>query len=121
MDTTVAQVIDQITAVSPANVLLLAGFVILGLGLIPSSISGEAQRNLWGVLALVSLGVAAIFAVMQEASPSASANALFVADWVSERGVWLSLLGGLLIVFSVAFVVGVFCCFVAFTIQKFLV
>ena len=98
MDTTVAQVIDQITAVSPANVLLLAGFVILGLGLIPSSISGEAQRNLWGVLALVSLGVAAIFAVMQEASPSASANALFVADWVSERGVWLSLLGGLLIV-----------------------
>ena len=97
MDITVAQVIDQITCVAPANVLLLAAMVIMSLGLIPTNSSDDARRNLWGSLALASLGLATLFAAF--AQPAATFdNALFSFDEVTRRGVWLTLLAGSLIV-----------------------
>ncbi|MGN6545891.1 MAG: NADH-quinone oxidoreductase subunit N [Aureliella sp.] len=98
MDITVAQVIDQITAVAPGNVLLLAGMAILALGLIPMRASGAARRNIWGALTLLSLGLAAAFALVGEPTAELPKHSLFVWDAVVTRGVWLSLLAGLLIV-----------------------
>lgn len=98
MDITVAQVVDQIAAVAPGNVLLLAGMVILGLGQIPMRVSGQSRRNLWGALSLLSLGLAAAFALVGTSPESLPRTSLFVFDAVAARGVWLSLLGGLLIV-----------------------
>lgn len=98
MEITVAQVVDQISAVAPANVLLLAGMVVLGLGLIPTSASAVTRRNFWGGLTLFSLGMAAAFALVQEPIEGLSVDSLFVADDVTSRGVWLSLLAGALIV-----------------------
>ncbi len=97
MDITVEQVIEQISAVTPGNVLLLASLVILSLGLIPTSASGEARRNLWGVLTLFSLGMAAAFALIQDPTAATSLDStislsLFAADEVTSRGVWLALL-----------------------------
>ncbi len=103
MDITVEQVLEQISAVTPGNVLLLASLVILTLGLIPTSASGEARRNLWGVLTLFSLGMSAAFALIQDPTAATSVDAtvslaLFAADQVTSYGVWLALLSGLLIV-----------------------
>lgn len=102
MDIQVDQVIEQISAVTPGNILLLASLVILGLGLIPTSASGEARRNLWGVLALFSIGMAAAFAMLQDPTVATASQskgiALFVADELASRGVWLAILSGALIV-----------------------
>lgn len=98
MDITVAQVINQITAVAPANVLLLSGMVILALGLIPSSAGSDARRNLWGALSLFSLAMAAAFAMVGEPVEGLSVNSLFIGDDVTVRGVWLTILAGVLIV-----------------------
>ena len=103
MDITVEQVIEQISAVTPANVLLLAALVILSLGLIPTSASGEARRNLWGVLSLFSLGIAAALALLQDPTAATSIDStislsLFASDEVTTRGVWLALLSGVLII-----------------------
>lgn len=97
MDITVAQVIDQVTAVAPANVLLLAALVIMSLGLIPTDANSESRRNLWGGLTLLSLALASLFAAFAE--PAASfENALFTFDEVTRRGVWLTILAGALVV-----------------------
>lgn len=102
MDINVDQVIEQISAVTPGNILLLASLVILSLGLIPTSASGEARRNLWGILALFSIGMAAAFAMLQDPAASTTMEskslALFVADQLTGRGVWLAILSGALIV-----------------------
>ncbi|MCC6511868.1 MAG: NADH-quinone oxidoreductase subunit N [Pirellulaceae bacterium] len=102
MDITVAQVIEQITAVTPGNVLLLAGMVILGLGMIPTSAGFEARRNLWGILSLFSIGMAAALAMIGEPSTATAFDqpsiALFVADDITNSGTWLALLAGLLLI-----------------------
>lgn len=98
MDITVEQVIEQISAVTPANVLLLASLVILSLGLIPTSAGGEARRNLWGVLALFGIGMAAAFALLQDPTAATSPASLFGYDDVTSYGTWLALLSGMLIV-----------------------
>lgn len=103
MDITVEQVIEQISAVTPANVLLLASLVILSLGLIPTSASGEARRNLWGVLALFGIGMAAAFALLQDPTAATTGDptirtSLFGYDDVTSYGTWLALLSGMLIV-----------------------
>lgn len=103
MDISVEQVIEQISAVTPGNVLLLAALAILSLGLIPTSASGEARRNLWGVLTLFSLGMAAALALIQDPTTATSIGSsinqsLFAFDEVTSRGVWLALLSGMLLV-----------------------
>jgi len=98
MDITVAQVIDQITAVAPGNVLLLSGMVILALGLIPTNASAQARRNLWGALSLFSIGMAAAIALIGERVEGLSIQSLFIGDEVTQRGIWLALLAGLLII-----------------------
>lgn len=98
MDITVAQVVNQITAVAPANVLLLAGLVVLALGLIPINASGAARRNLWGALSLLSIGLAAAFALVGDGVEGLSPQSLFVDDYVTRRGVWLTILAGVLVV-----------------------
>lgn len=98
MDITVEQVVGQISTVAPANVLLLAGMVILGLGLIPTSAGAIAKRNLWGALALFSLGMAAALALVHEPASDIGKHSLFLFDEVTRRGAWLALLAGALIV-----------------------
>ncbi len=97
-DMTVAQVVDQISAVMPGNILLLAGMIILALGLIPTSASPEARRNLWGVLSLFSIGLATAFTMIQEPVEGLAAQSLFAYDHVTTSGVWLTLLAGTLII-----------------------
>jgi NADH-quinone oxidoreductase subunit N len=98
MDITVADVVNQISAVAPANVLLLSGMVILALGLIPTSASGEARRNLWGALSLLSIGLAAVLAMTTDPVEGAKASWLFVDDALTQRGIGLTLLAGALVV-----------------------
>ncbi len=65
--------------------------------MIPTSASGEARRNLWGVLSLFGIGMAAAFAMLQDPTVATTGDTtirteLFAYDNVTGYGTWLALL-----------------------------
>ncbi len=98
MDITAVQVVNQIKALAPANVLLLAAMLIMGLGLVPSKSDPDARKSLWGFISLISLAIAAVFAYIAKPITDLNAQSLFIFDSLANRGTWLALLAGALLV-----------------------
>jgi NADH-quinone oxidoreductase subunit N len=88
---------QQLLAVSHANVLLLGGVFFIVIGLMRSASSHRKEQMLCGVGCLIVLAIAAICLSMSQPA-TASADALFVSDSVTASGAKLALFGGLLLV-----------------------
>ena len=89
-----SEILEQIKIVLPANILLLAGVLVLTLGLFNQLVQ---QRGLLGGVTL--LGLIAAGASLYNASPAeAPALSLFECDRLFITASWLTLLGGGLVV-----------------------
>jgi NADH-quinone oxidoreductase subunit N len=89
-----ADILKQIETVLPANVLLLAGVVVLTLGLFNQL---AASRNVMGGATILGMILAAV-SLMYATPADATASALFECDRLFISASWLTLLGGGLIV-----------------------
>lgn len=88
-----SEILNELLAVQPANILLLSAVLLLSLGLFKHL---ESNRNFFGWLAMASLSCAAITNL--SGVGDSESVALFARDQVSISTNWLAILGGGLLI-----------------------